>query len=235
MIARTTAAATIPVTAYRSRNRTVGNVTAIARGRREHCVLIQRRRASQLCGRPTPAAGPALGCPRIPTRGHTARLVGGFHTGNGEQHWIMPSPDPIDVHVGLRIRQRRVLLGMSMETLGAAVGLSFQMVQKYEVGINSIAASRLVDVAKALDVPPSFFFEGPRPRAKVALYKSPIALAGSGKRSVGADRLIGVLELRKRLQGIFGGAGEHHLLVAHLESIVGHHDIFGAHAQEAAD
>ena len=78
----------------------------------------------------------------------------------------MPSPDPIDVHVGLRIRQRRVLLGMSMETLGAAVGLSFQMVQKYEVGINSIAASRLVEVAKALDVPPSFFFEGPHPRAK---------------------------------------------------------------------
>ena len=83
----------------------------------------------------------------------------------------MPSPDPIDVHVGLRIRQRRVLLGMSMETLGAAVGLSFQMVQKYEVGINSIAASRLVDVAKALDVPPSFFFESPRLRAKVPLYK----------------------------------------------------------------
>ena len=116
------------------------------------------------------AAGPALGCPRIPTRGHTARLVGGFHTGNGEQHWIMPSPDPIDVHVGLRIRQRRALLGMSMETLGAAVGLSFQMIQKYEVGINSIAASRLVEVAKALDVPPSFFFDGPRPRAKVALH-----------------------------------------------------------------
>ena len=82
----------------------------------------------------------------------------------------MASPDPIDVHVGLRIRQRRVLLGMSMETLGAAVGLSFQMVQKYEVGINSIAASRLVEVAKALDVPPSFFFDGPRPRAKVALH-----------------------------------------------------------------
>jgi hypothetical protein len=112
------------------------------------------------------AAGSALGCPRIPTRGHTARLVGGFHTGNGEQHWIMPSPDPIDVHVGLRIRQRRVLLGMSMETLGAAVGLSFQMVQKYEVGINSIAASRLVDVAKALDVPPSFFFDGPSPKGQ---------------------------------------------------------------------
>jgi len=73
---------------------------------------------------------------------------------------------PMDIHVGLRIRQRRILLGMNMWNLGAAVGLSFQMVQKYEVGINSISASRLVEVAKALDVPPSFFFEGPRPRAK---------------------------------------------------------------------
>ena len=82
----------------------------------------------------------------------------------------MPSPHSIDVHVGLRIRQRRILLGMTQERLGAAVGLSFQIVQKYEVGINSISASRLVEVAKALDVPPSFFFEGSRPRAKVALY-----------------------------------------------------------------
>jgi transcriptional regulator with XRE-family HTH domain len=77
----------------------------------------------------------------------------------------MPSPHPIDVHVGLRIRQRRSLLGMTQETLGAAIGLSFQMVQKYEIGINSVPASRLVEVAKALDVPPSFFFEGPRRRA----------------------------------------------------------------------
>jgi transcriptional regulator with XRE-family HTH domain len=82
----------------------------------------------------------------------------------------MPSPHPIDVHVGLRIRQRRSLLGMSMENLGAAVGLSFQMVQKYEIGINSVPASRLVEVAKALDVPPSFFFEGSRLKAKAPLY-----------------------------------------------------------------
>ena len=54
---------------------------------------------------------------------------------------------------------------MTQETLGAAIGLSFQMVQKYEIGINSVPASRLVEVAKALDVPPSFFFEGPRRRA----------------------------------------------------------------------
>jgi transcriptional regulator with XRE-family HTH domain len=54
---------------------------------------------------------------------------------------------------------------MTQETLGAAIGLSFQMVQKYEIGINSVPASRLVEVAKVLDVPPSFFFKGPRQRA----------------------------------------------------------------------
>jgi len=61
---------------------------------------------------------------------------------------------------------------MTQERLGAAVGLSFQMVQKYEVGINGISASRLVELANALDVPPSLFFEGrPRSSAKVPLYK----------------------------------------------------------------
>ena len=61
---------------------------------------------------------------------------------------------------------------MTQETLGAAIGLSFQMVQKYEIGINSVPASRLVEVAKALDVPPSFFFKGrPRARARDPLYK----------------------------------------------------------------
>jgi transcriptional regulator with XRE-family HTH domain len=73
---------------------------------------------------------------------------------------------PMDIHVGLRIRQRRILLGMNMWNLGAAVGLSFQMIQKYEAGLYCIPVSRLFELAKALDVPPSFFFEGPRPRAK---------------------------------------------------------------------
>src|SRR5580700_10490365 len=72
---------------------------------------------------------------------------------------------PMDIHVGLRIRQRRILLGMNMWNLGAAVGLSFQMVQKYEAGLYCIPVSRLFELAKALDVPPSFFFEGPRRRA----------------------------------------------------------------------
>ena len=73
---------------------------------------------------------------------------------------------PMDIHVGLRIRQRRILLGMNMWNLGAAVGLSFQMIQKYEAGLYCIPVSRLFELANALDVSPSFFFEGPRPRAK---------------------------------------------------------------------
>jgi transcriptional regulator with XRE-family HTH domain len=73
---------------------------------------------------------------------------------------------PMDIHVGLRIRQRRILLGMNTWNLGAAVGLSFQMIQKYEAGLYCIPVSRLFELANALDVSPSFFFEGPRPRAK---------------------------------------------------------------------
>lgn len=67
---------------------------------------------------------------------------------------------PIDQHVGLRLRQRRALLGMSQTALGVAVGLTFQQVQKYERGANRISASRLVEFARVLDVPPDYFFEG---------------------------------------------------------------------------
>jgi transcriptional regulator with XRE-family HTH domain len=72
---------------------------------------------------------------------------------------------PMDIHVGLLIRQRRRLLDMSQHSLGAAVGLSFQMIQRYEDGSNSVPASCLFEFARVLDVPPSFIFEGPRRRA----------------------------------------------------------------------
>ena len=68
-------------------------------------------------------------------------------------------PNPIDLHVGSRVRMRRMLLGMSQEKLGEALGVTFQQVQKYEKGMNRIGASRLQDIAKILDAPPSFFFE----------------------------------------------------------------------------
>ncbi|MBF0325923.1 MAG: helix-turn-helix transcriptional regulator [Alphaproteobacteria bacterium] len=68
-------------------------------------------------------------------------------------------PNPIDVHVGSRVRLRRTLLGMSQEHLGEALGLTFQQVQKYERGANRISASRLFDLARVLDVPVTFFYE----------------------------------------------------------------------------
>ena len=68
-------------------------------------------------------------------------------------------PNPIDVHVGGRVRFRRMLLGMSQEKLGEKLGLTFQQVQKYEKGINRIGASRLFDLAQVLGVPVQFFYE----------------------------------------------------------------------------
>lgn len=73
---------------------------------------------------------------------------------------VKKSPNPIDRHVGSRVRMRRVMLGMSQEKLGEALGLTFQQVQKYEKGINRIGASRLQQISQTLDVPPSYFFEG---------------------------------------------------------------------------
>jgi transcriptional regulator with XRE-family HTH domain len=72
-------------------------------------------------------------------------------------------PNPIDIHVGSRVRLRRTLLGMSQEKLGEAIGLTFQQVQKYERGANRIGASRLYDLSRVLDVPVSFFFDDVRP------------------------------------------------------------------------
>lgn len=69
------------------------------------------------------------------------------------------NPNPIDIHVGARVRLRRTLLGMSQERLGEALGLTFQQVQKYERGANRVGASRLFELAKALGVPVSYFFD----------------------------------------------------------------------------
>lgn len=72
---------------------------------------------------------------------------------------VKSSPDPVDIHVGARVRLRRTLLGMSQEKLGKALGLTFQQVQKYERGANRIGSSRLFQLSKILDVPVSFFFD----------------------------------------------------------------------------
>ena len=70
------------------------------------------------------------------------------------------APNPIDKHVGSRVRMRRMMLSMSQEKLGDSLGLTFQQVQKYEKGTNRIGASRLQQIANILEVPVSFFFEG---------------------------------------------------------------------------
>jgi transcriptional regulator with XRE-family HTH domain len=67
--------------------------------------------------------------------------------------------DPIDVHVGSRLRVRRLVLGLSQEKLGAALGVTFQQVQKYEKGSNRVSASRLQQVSQILQVPAAYFFE----------------------------------------------------------------------------
>jgi transcriptional regulator with XRE-family HTH domain len=69
-------------------------------------------------------------------------------------------PDPIDVHVGGRLRQARFFAGLSQDELGAGIGVSFQAVQKYEHGENRLSASRLARAAKLLARPVSFFFDG---------------------------------------------------------------------------
>src|SRR6478752_4056488 len=68
-------------------------------------------------------------------------------------------PNPIDIHVGSRIRLRRTMLGMSQEKLGESLGITFQQIQKYEKGTNRVGASRLQNISSILNVPVSFFFE----------------------------------------------------------------------------
>jgi transcriptional regulator with XRE-family HTH domain len=69
------------------------------------------------------------------------------------------NPDPVDVHVGSRLRLRRTLIGMSQEQLAAALSITFQQVQKYERGTNRISASRLYQASRTLGVPVAWFFE----------------------------------------------------------------------------
>ena len=80
-------------------------------------------------------------------------------------------PNPIDIHVGARVRLRRNQLGLTLMTLAKAVGVTYQQLQKYERGVNRIGASRLFNLSRVLDVPISFFFEDLSPAA-----------AGGGKR-----------------------------------------------------
>ena len=88
-------------------------------------------------------------------------------------------PSPVDVHVGARVRVRRTLSGMSQTTLGDAIGLTFQQVQKYERGANRISASRLFGLSRVFDVPIQFFFDD-MPKAVAA--SSPAQGGGRAKK-----------------------------------------------------
>lgn len=72
---------------------------------------------------------------------------------------IKKTPNPIDVHVGSRVRLRRTMQGMSQEKLGESLGITFQQIQKYEKGANRIGASRLQNISTVLNTPIAFFFE----------------------------------------------------------------------------
>jgi transcriptional regulator with XRE-family HTH domain len=117
-------------------------------------------------------------------------------------------PDPIDLHVGTRVRSRRLLVGLSQEKLGDALGVTFQQVQKYEKGSNRIGASRLQQASKILGVPVNFFFEGAPTDAALAagfsepseaIYMADFANTAEGAQLINAFLRIKEPKLRKKI------------------------------------
>ncbi|MBP0616301.1 helix-turn-helix domain-containing protein [Jiella mangrovi] len=100
-------------------------------------------------------------------------------------------PNPIDTHVGSRVRLRRTMLGMSQEKLGEALGITFQQVQKYEKGSNRIGASRLQNISDVLSVPVAYFFEDAP--------NSP-GSGGGGLQESGSDYVVDFLSTSEGLQ-----------------------------------
>jgi transcriptional regulator with XRE-family HTH domain len=118
------------------------------------------------------------------------------------------APNPTDKHVGSRVRMRRMMLSMSQEKLGDALGLTFQQVQKYEKGTNRIGASRLQQISHILQVPVSFFFEGAPPiagqsdgmgEAPSPAYVSDFLATSDGLALTRAFMRIGSAKLRRRI------------------------------------
>jgi transcriptional regulator with XRE-family HTH domain len=118
-------------------------------------------------------------------------------------------PNPIDTHVGSRVRMRRMMLGISQEKLGEAFGISFQQVQKYEKGTNRISASRLQQAADVLGVAVPFFFAGadggsfkPDGRAASPAYINEFTSSADGLRLAKAFMRIENAEMRRRIVGL---------------------------------
>ena len=118
-------------------------------------------------------------------------------------------PDPIDVHVGGRLRQARLLAGLSQEELGSGIGVSFQAVQKYEHGENRLSASRLFRAAKLLGRPVSFFFDdldGAAPsNGESAFSRDEIELVRHYRQITSSEVREHLLQVTKRIGGIASG------------------------------
>jgi transcriptional regulator with XRE-family HTH domain len=107
-------------------------------------------------------------------------------------------PNTIDRHIGAKLRLRRVVLGLSQTKLGEAIGVTFQQVQKYEKGANRIGAGRLEQLARFLEVSPSYFYEGaPTPAGTSGFSES--AARGFGEQS-GADYVVDFVSTAEGLQ-----------------------------------
>ena len=114
-------------------------------------------------------------------------------------------PNPIDVHVGGRVRMRRMMLGMSQQKLADAFGLTFQQVQKYEKGMNRMGSSRLQQAADVLGVAVPFFFEG-APGGDAAILPPPyinkFVASRDGLRLIKAFTRLDSDALRRRIVGL---------------------------------
>jgi transcriptional regulator with XRE-family HTH domain len=117
-------------------------------------------------------------------------------------------PNPIDKHVGARVRMRRVLVGLSQEKLGDAMGITFQQIQKYEKGTNRIGASRLQEASRILGVPVNFFFEGAQAETDMVAgfaetetngYVADFASSAEGAQLINAFLKIKEPRLRKKI------------------------------------
>jgi transcriptional regulator with XRE-family HTH domain len=130
--------------------------------------------------------------------------------------------NPVDVHVGRRIRTRRIWLAMSQAALGEAIGVTFQQIQKYEKGSNRVGASRLQQLATALAVQPSYFFEGVSAESKssddsqdnsqeleIAPEVMEFAASDEGRALIRGFSRIGDLKVRNRIVMLIKSLGEH--------------------------
>ena len=125
-------------------------------------------------------------------------------------------PQPIDRHVGTRIRHKRMMLGVSQEALGDALGVTFQQVQKYEKGMNRVGASRLQAIANFLEVPVSYFFDGTGGQSQRAT-------------SAGKDQVLDLIATREgiRLNRAFAAIKDARVrakIVSMIEALAGTND-----------